>query len=144
MFLFRKIEAVNDIKTAALVHPGEPEAACQKFIADALNPECTLFLFTYGEAEALLNRKALDVIFIFPDANSSQEEQFSLCHTLRSKGDERIIIFVVNDRLEIGDSALITSKGFDNYLAFGDDKAQINDTIQWAILNRRRRNKISI
>jgi len=144
MFLFRKIETVNDIKTAALVYSGETQAASEKFIADALNPECTFFSFTHEEVEALLNSIAPDVIFIFSDASRSRDKQFSLCQMLRSKGDERIIIFVANDRSDIGDSPLITSKGFDNYLVFGNDKAQIHDTIQWAILNRRRRNKISL
>lgn len=144
MFLFRKIETVNDIKTAALVYSGETAAACEKFIADALNPECKFFLFTHEEAETLLNRISPDVIFIFSEASRSRDKQFSLCQRLRSKGDEGIIIFVANDRSEIGGTPLITSKGFDNYLLYGNDKAQIHDTIQWAILNRRRRNKFSL
>ena len=144
MFLFKKIETVNDIKIAALVYSGGTDAAREKFIADALNPECTFFRFTHKEAEALSNSIAPDVIFIFSEAGRSRDKQFSLCQMLRSKGDERIIIFVANKRSDIGDSPLITSKGFDNYLVFGNDKAQIHDTIQWAILNRRRRNKFSL
>jgi len=144
MFLFKKIETVNDIKTAALVYSGGTDAAREKFIADALNPECTFFRFTHKEAEALSNSIAPDVIFIFSEAGRSRDKQFSLCQMLRSKGDERIIIFVANKRSDIGDSPLITSKGFDNYLVFGNDKSQIHDTIQWAILNRRRRNKFSL
>ena len=65
MFLFRKIETVNDIKTAALLYSGETDAAREKFIADALNPECKFFRFTHKEAEALSNSIAPDVIFIF-------------------------------------------------------------------------------
>ena len=42
MFLFRKIETVNDIKTAALLYSGGRTQRV-KFIADALTPSASSF-----------------------------------------------------------------------------------------------------
>ncbi len=53
-------------------------------------------------------------------------------------------MLVTDDIGLMGGTPYITSNGFDNYLLKNDDKTRLLDNIQWAILNRRRRNKFSI
>jgi HD-GYP domain-containing protein (c-di-GMP phosphodiesterase class II) len=84
-----------------------------------------------------------DVLFIScTDAN--RKEKFDLCQRLRESGYDGIIILFVDDISEFGDTASITSSGFDNYLLKTDSDSRHLDNIHWGILNRRRRNKFKI
>lgn len=142
--LYKTIDSIGDIESAAVVHFDEIADDLSSSISDAFSADCKLFQISSGEAESLLAKTSPDILFITSLENRSKEERFELCRSLRARGYEGVIMLVTDDIDLMGGTRYITSVGFDNYLIKNDDKTRLVDNIQWAILNRRRRNKLSI
>lgn len=142
--LYKKIDSIGDIESAAVVHFDDIADDLSHSISDAFGAECNLFQISSSEAESLLAGTSPDILLITSLENRSKEERFDLCRRLRKRGYEGVILLVTDDIDFMGGTRHITSVGFDNYLLKNDDKTRLIDNIQWAILNRRRRNKFSI
>lgn len=143
MTSYRKIETLPDISNAVFV--------VYKEIADTvINSVISLLkckpVILYGNdyVMELFDDSPPDIYFIGPPHKDSGDECFNLCHMLRAKGYRGIMVFVTDDSSDFGGTANITSEGFDNFLLSSDSPARIKDTIQWSILNRKRRNKYTI
>lgn len=142
--LYKKIDSIGDIESAAVVHFDDIADDLSHSISDAFGADCNLFQISSSEAESLLAGTSPDILLITSLENRSKEERFDLCRRLRKRGYEGVILLVTDDIDFMGGTRHITSVGFDNYLLKNDDKTRLIDNIQWAILNRRRRNKFSI
>jgi putative nucleotidyltransferase with HDIG domain len=117
MSLFRKIERLRDINSAGFV------------------------LFNHV-ADPIVN-SVTDLIRCDHRVLKG-EDCFDLCRNMRSSGYRGVILLITHDSMEYGDTSRITSEGFDNYLLSSDSPLRTRDTILWAILNRKRRNKYTI
>ena len=142
--LYKKIDSIGDIESAAVVHFDDLADELSSSISEAFGADCNLFQISSSEAESLLAGTSPDILLITSLEKRSKEERFDLCRRLRKRGYEGVILLVTDDIDFMGGTRHITSVGFDNYLLKNDDKTRLIDNIQWAILNRRRRNKFSI
>jgi HD-GYP domain-containing protein (c-di-GMP phosphodiesterase class II) len=148
MTVYRKIDSVKDIKNAAFVVYEEDAESVVKSILNAIGSgsmgcEYSL-LFDNEETIEYCFNYLPDVVFIFSSGDPFCDTKFSLCRRLRERGFEGVAVLVSDNEAECGDTQYITSEGFDNYLLSTDGHKRKVDTIQWAIINRRRRNKYTI
>ena len=138
MPMHKRIATVGDIKLAALITHEDDTGAISSTVLNAFHSECKLLHVSNDSIESLIVTPP-DVLFIScTDAN--RKKKFDLCQRLRESGYDGIIILFVDDISEFGDTASITSSGFDNYLLKTDCDSRHLDNIDWGILNCRRRN----
>jgi HD-GYP domain-containing protein (c-di-GMP phosphodiesterase class II) len=143
MSLFSKIERLRDINNAGFVvfnHFADPIV---NSVTNLLKCERTL-LKSDNDAIKFLKDSPPDIFFIGPSSDPEGEDCFDLCRSIRSYGYRGVIVLLTHDSMEYGSTSKITSEGFDNYLLSSDSPSRIRDTILWAILNRKRRNKYTI
>lgn len=143
MQAYKKIETVNDIEIVALVSQNENIESITDAIFNVFQTECKLFPPDDETIEYLLDSMP-DILFICSTEPNCHDENFRLCSSIRECGYEGVILLVTNDASECGGILSITSRGFDNYLLISDSHDRIVDTIQWGIINRKRRNKFTI
>lgn len=143
MSLFTKIERLRDITNAGFVVFNHSANPVVNSVMDLLKCEHTMLK---GDDDAIkyLKDSPPDIFFIGPSSESGGEECFDLCRSIRSYGYRGVLVLITHDSMEYGDTSKITSEGFDNYLLSSDSPSRIRDTILWAILNRKRRNKYTI
>ncbi|MEJ2183097.1 MAG: HD-GYP domain-containing protein [Nitrospirota bacterium] len=141
--IFRTINTTRDIRKAAFIAYDAAPHAVVESVLSVLYCEHVV-LSAYEDIIAFYMAARPDVLFIGPADASRREEQFLLCQGLREFGYEGIIILVTDDPMACGGTPAITSEGFDSYVLSSDSPSRILDTVEWAIINRRRRNKFTI
>lgn len=143
MGIFRKIDTTKDIKSAAFVVNGDVSTSIIDFVRINLDCEYNVIHFN-DEAIGDIINKHVDIVFICDGGANSHQKGFDLCQKLRDLDYKAIIILVTNEITEHGGSSNITSMGFDNYILRSDSWHRIADSIQLAIINRKRRSKFTI
>jgi HD-GYP domain-containing protein (c-di-GMP phosphodiesterase class II) len=143
MSLFRKIERLRDINNAGFVVYNHSTDPIVNSVTDLLKCEHRL-LRSDDDAIKYLKDSPPDIFFIGPSSDPGGEDCFDLCRSIRSYGYRGVLVLVTHDSMEYGGTSKITSEGFDSYLLSSDSPIRIRDTILWAILNRKRRNKYTI
>lgn len=143
MGIYRKIDTIKDIKSAAFVVNGEASTSVIDFVR--INLDCQFNIIHYSdEVVGDIIAKHVDIVFICDGGSNSHQKGFDICQKLRDLEYKAIIVLVTNEIIEHGGSSNITSMGFDNYILRSDSWHRIADSIQLAIINRKRRSKFTI
>jgi len=143
MAAFHRIESLHDIKSVVFVDiSGAPDLAFKE-LDSRFKIEKTIYL---SEIDALANipSNPADIVFIGPFSTEHAEQKRGLCQRLREAGCQGVIILLTEDTASLGGTGGITASGFDNYLLDTNIDALLEDSVNWAILNRRRKNKYTI
>ncbi len=141
--VFQRVESINDIKLVHFVAVGgRDEPAFDDFIA-----RFHLTAVIYHTSDEAVQQAAVDhpdIIFIGPFSSDVSKDKCALCQRLRDAGHLGVIILLTNDIISFGGTGGVTAAGFDHYLQDAHLDFQIEDSINWALLNRRRKNKYQI
>lgn len=143
MAIYRKIDTPKDLKSATFVIQGDVSPSVIDFVRVSLDCQYNV-IHNSNEAVGHLINKQVDIVFIFNEGTAGHEEGFNLCQKLRDLDYQAIIVLITNEVTECGGSSYITSMGFDNYILLSDSWHRIADSIQLAIINRKRRIKFTI
>ncbi|GAB4388787.1 MAG: hypothetical protein Kow0025_10180 [Thermodesulfovibrionales bacterium] len=142
-FIYRKIDGIGDIKSVLFVLYGGETPRALGPVAGALEARPRVAA-SDEEALAMIFEAPTDLVFIAPAPGASEDDNFRLCRALRDSGYQGILILLVECVRSAGGVSGITSTGFDNYCLLSDSPERVEDTIHWAILNRKRKNKYII
>ena len=143
MAAFQRIESLHDIRSVVFVDiSGAPDLALRE-LDSRFKIEKTIYL---NEVDALAHIPSdpADIIFIGPFSTEHAEQKRGLCQRLREAGCLGVIILLTEETASLGGTGGITASGFDNYLLDTNIDEQLEDSVNWAILNRRRKNKYTI
>jgi HD-GYP domain-containing protein (c-di-GMP phosphodiesterase class II) len=141
--IYRNIENVSDIRTALFVLNGADPRKVVGPIAGILDLDYRV-LKGYAEASDYCLEHLPDITFVVHPGQGQDVESFHLCSHLRQSGYSGILILVTDSIRDAGGVSGITSTGFDNYALLADSPERMEDTIHWAVLNRKRKNKYVI
>ncbi len=143
MAIYRKIENVTDIASIVFVSHDENISAIERAISGSIQSQCKHLGFEDDLLQSLSDSSP-DLIFIGSTEENRHKKSIDLCLKIRGSGYGGIIILLTKRISTLEDTACITSKGFDNYLLYSDSLSRAMADIRWAILNHRRRVKLSI
>ncbi|HEB02656.1 MAG TPA: HD-GYP domain-containing protein [Nitrospirae bacterium] len=140
---FQRIESIHDIRTVAFVDVSGSFAPVFKELIARFRVSKAVYK---SESEALSGIPATqaDIAFIGPFSTDHSIRKLSHCQQLRSSGYHGVIILLTEEISSFGGTSGITAAGFDHYLLDSDIDAQLEDSVNWAILNRRRKNKYTL
>lgn len=141
--IYRQIEGIGDIRSVLFVAYGGEAGRAAEPVARVLEVRPEVASCDEEARERMLESHP-DLVFIAPRAGAPEDDNFRLCRALREAGYQGILILLVNSIRSAGGVSGITSTGFDNYSLLSDSPERIEDTIHWAILNRKRKNKYVI
>ncbi|MFC1769640.1 HD-GYP domain-containing protein [Nitrospirota bacterium] len=140
---YKRIESIHDLKSVAFaLVDSKADEATEDLRSRFMTPVRTV----HGKAETLelANDIPPDMFFICPSSKMYKDEKFSLCRALRDQGFTGIVVLLADDITSYGGTSSITAAGFDNYILAREVSSRLEDVVNWAILNRRRRNKYII
>ena len=140
---YQKIESIHDIRSVAFVDVSGVFAPVFKELIARFRVSMAVFS---SESEALLNIPAAhaDIVFIGPFPTDHSNQKLSLCQQLRSAGFYGVVVLLTEETVSFGGTSGITAAGFDHFLLDTNIDVQLEDSVNWAVLNRRRKNKHTI
>lgn len=141
--IYRNIENISDIRTALFVLNGGDPKEVVRPITSILDLDYRV-LTGYEAAFDYCTEHRPDITFVVHPGKGEDVESFHLCGLLRESGYSGILILVADSIRHTGGVSNITSTGFDNYALLTDSPERMEDTIHWAVLNRKRKNKYII
>lgn len=143
MEIYKKIESIGDVKTAALLVFDNQNCDVTNTITEKLYANHLIF---HDEDDLLkhLDNTSPDILFIRPGKNQPHDRIFEICSHVRGSSYEGIFILITEpvDQQEV--ASHIIGAGFDNYILTSDGFDRIQDSIYRAILNRKRKVKYNI
>jgi putative nucleotidyltransferase with HDIG domain len=141
--VYKRLETIFDVRSVVFALAGREADQLTLDIIDRFRTEIAVLI----EADAIAERLSLDppdVCFIGPVDDSSLDEKLSLCRALRESGYGGVLILLAMEVTGAGGTSGVTAAGFDNFLLGGEVDAKLEDTVTWAITNRKRKNKFRI
>ena len=82
-----------------------------------------------------------DILLFGPQRGERRKEAFDSCRRLRRSGYQKIIILLIGGGEDFTSTADITAAGFDHYLLLEGSVESWEESVSWAIINRRRKSK---
>lgn len=140
------IDGVRDLHHAAFIDCFEGRGGRDAFmqgVASELGARCSFISGGPDAVSAMLVERP-DIIFVGPPDKAIDPIKFEFCRDLRAAGHRGIVVLITTDTRYDGGTSSITSAGFDNYLLGSESWDHIVDALNWAILNRKRKNKYII
>lgn len=141
--LYRSIDGISDLERVVFVSFGGDHDEFMDSVSRLLNADSVFFHGGPGTVAQILSDQP-DILFAGPSDKTRDTDKFALCRELRSSGYKGIIVLLTHDIIYDGGTSSITSAGFDNYLLGVESWDRIVDALNWAILNRKRKNKYII
>jgi len=146
--VYRTIDSVRDINSAAfVVYEDDDEIAVRNIVNCLGSGPIGCYYSVLSDNEETLDFCAKyfpDIVLVFSCGSPGLERQFFLCRQLRESGFGGMVLLVSDGEAECGLTQHVTGEGFDNYFFLSDGPNRVLDAVQWAIINRRRRNKHTI
>jgi HD-GYP domain-containing protein (c-di-GMP phosphodiesterase class II) len=143
MAAFQRIESIHDLTNVLIVDVGgEPSDALHE-LAARFHPRAECVPASGKAVERAVGTPA-DVVFVGPSGSEHTDAKRIFCHRLREAGHRGVVVLLAAEVESMGGTGGVTGEGFDHYLMLPYDHARLEDAINWAILNRRRKNKYMI
>lgn len=140
---FQSIESIHDIRHVIFADvSGEFDPVFNGLVARFHTSKAVYS----SVAEVLDNflEPLADIVFIGPFSKDYTKQKRELCLSLRKSGFLGVISLLTEDIASFGGTGGITASGFDHYLLNVNIDGLLEDSVNWAILNRRRKNKYTI